>query len=177
MNVKVHGIMQNLKGHICKFPNTILKSLNLSCLQRYHIHVGQLSEYFNIYSHDEPNNIIYFSNDALKNLLLDENNTFNIWRKDNHIYLGPVVGVFVNPKYLSKIIKNKPPESAIRLSKANIKGNCLLYFFSTEDINWIDNTIKGYVFNPSLDVYTSCWLPMPNVIYDRGVHFLNNKNL
>ena len=85
---------------------------------------------------------------CIRDRLLYSDARINIWKKNRDIYLGPVVGVFVNNRYLEDIEKGCPPVSAQKHMQANEKACCLTYYFSIERINWVDNWIKGYTYIP-----------------------------
>lgn len=171
MKIIVEKLKRSISENICLIPSEIFNSLNLNINGKYKLCVGLLSEevYFKpSYSDSEK---MYFPIVTFNNLQLFSRVKLNIWRDESNIYLGPVVGVFVNDRYLKSISDDNPPLSCQKHIQANSKGNCLLYYFSIDGINWFDKKIKGFVFSPRFNEWKKYWLPMPNVVYDRGVAF------
>lgn len=159
------------KAEVCLMAKKIFDDLNLSTEVKYNIHVGQLNKYSYIRPNNTKDSCMYFTGPIFNGLLLYSNANLNIWRKDNDIYLGPVVGVLVNTRYLKAIEELDPPISCQKNMQANEEGNCLLYYFSIENVNWVKNKIKGFTFVKELNMWKHYWFPMPDVVYDRGTRF------
>ena len=81
--------------------------------------------------------------------------------------LKPLIGVFVNKKFLSKrtII-----QFAGKLNQANQKAKCSIYFFTSQNIDWKRKIISGYVLEGNKQ-WLERRLPFPDIIYDRGTGF------
>lgn len=101
--------------------------------------------------------------------------SLNIWKAGDAIYLGPVVGIFVNPIYISFLSKGNIPLTARKDIQANMVAKCLIYFFSLDHIDWQDKTIQGYTVDPESNQWTFQTFPFPDVIYDCGVNFPASK--
>ncbi|WML33595.1 YheC/YheD family protein [Clostridium sp. OS1-26] len=171
MEVQIKKLSENVDSNICYMPNDIFALFKLSKKILYKLHLGQSYEYSYIMPKEEHNKCMYFSNSVFKKLLLFEGITLNIWKNGDDIYLGPVVGVFVNPKFTTTIKNGKPSFFTQKHAEAGNKANCLSYFYSIEEINWDEGKIKGYTFVQNLNKWRCDWFPMPDVIYDRGVNF------
>ena len=175
MYIKVKKLSKDFKGDICYIPSKLYSLLNLNSIKKYVLNLGMISKEVYLHPNDNKNNNMYFPRHILKALMLFSDIKLTLWKTDNKVYLGPVIGVFVNSNYLSSIKKGKIPESCERLFQANEKGRCLIYYFSLDKINWIDKKIKGIVFSPKQNDFRYYWLPIPNVIYDRGVSFKKHE--
>ena len=165
------------EAEVCLMSKKIFDDLSLSTEAKYNIHVGQLNKSSYIRPKDVKGSCMYFTMPIFNELLLYNNANLNIWRKGNDIYLGPVVGVFVNTRHLKSIEKLHAPISSQKNMQANEEGNCLLYYFSIEDVNWVENKIKGFTFIKELNMWKHCWFPIPDVVYDRAARFEANQRL
>ncbi|WP_170031912.1 YheC/YheD family endospore coat-associated protein [Alteribacillus bidgolensis] len=163
----------NKRSNKVYLPEKIVYSLGLEKGIFYNICVGQLHEQVFIEGHKEDTEYMYVPNEIFHNLLLLSNLHLNIWVEEEktNIYLGPVVGVFVNTKYMKYISKGEIPFSLQKHMEAGMQEGCLLYYFSINDIKWFENKVKGYIYAPKWGKWLDYWLPLSNVIYDRGVGF------
>lgn len=90
------------------------------------------------------------------------------------IALGPVVGVFVNPRFLGDIERGEPPASSRHHAQSAWNAHVPLYYFSHERIDWLARTTVGMVYQGK-GSWTQRTVPLPDVIYDRGVNFLDSE--
>lgn len=164
-------LSENVGSNICYMPNDIFALFHLSKEIPYTFHLGQSHEYSYITPNEERDKCMYFSNSVFKKLMLFEGVTLNIWKNGDEIYLGPVVGVFVNPKYTAAIEIGRPSFFTRKHAEAGSKTNCLSYFYSIEGIDWDEEKINGYAFDRIRNKWRHDWFPMPDVIYDRGANF------
>jgi hypothetical protein len=172
MKVQVRKISKNITTNICLLPRDIYNTLNLSEEDIYKLHLGQLSVECLVKPSDIPEGYMYFTEPVFNQLLLCNNLTLNIWRKDNDIYLGPVVGMLVNTSFMRSLGKRKIPVTAIEhLQEAAPYTSSLCYCFSIKGVDWKNKRIKGYTFIPGANKWEARWFPMPYIIYDRGVNF------
>lgn len=88
------------------------------------------------------------------------------------IAFGPAVGVFVNPRFLECIKRGEPPVSAEYHGLSAWKAHVMLYYFSHEDIDWLARTTAALVYQGDRS-WAPRTVPLPDVIYDRGVNFLD----
>ncbi|MFO7262886.1 MAG: hypothetical protein A6D91_03585 [Bacillaceae bacterium G1] len=95
----------------------------------------------------------------------------NLWKSGSALRLGPVVGIFVRPDYLTAIAQGRVPLTAKKDVQANAVAKCLITFFSVDGIRWEEQTIRGWTYSPAHKRWISRWFPFPDVIYDRGVHY------
>jgi len=171
LEVQIKELTEMVDLNICYMPNDIFDALKLSTEILYKIHLGQSYEYSYVKPKVGFDKCMYFSNSVFKKLLLFEGVTLNIWKNGDEIYLGPVVGVFLNPKYTEAISIGKPSFFTRKHAEAGSKTNCLSYFYFIEGINWDEGKVKGYTFVLSMNKWIYDWFPMPDVIYDRGSNF------
>lgn len=163
--------------NLCLIPKHIFRSLDLSLDKKYKLKVGGLKEFVYIQPIDEISSSLYLSESSFNKLQLYSDYSINIYRRKQDVILGPVVGVFVNNRYLEYLKEQEPLLSCRKNFQANNKSNCILYYFSIDGINWFKNKIKGYYYSPELYKWTNKWFPMPNVVYDRGVNFLIEEKM
>lgn len=175
MEVCVKKSLTNADSNICTLSKIIFDYLKLSTDISYNIHLGLSQQASQIRFSEFENGTIYFSENIFKEFNLLENIKLNLWRKGNHIFLGPVIGIFVNPGFINKALRNRPHYFASQHMDASLAEKCLSYFFSVNDVDWSNNKVKGVTFIPEINKYEYCWLPLPNVIYDRGVQFSSEE--
>lgn len=175
MYIKVRRGYDSLDKGICSLARPFLEKLNIIENQEYTLNVGQLNKKVVIIGHDEKNNNMYFPEEVFHELLLFSELQLNIWLNERDIYLGPVVGVFVQPAYLKAIAENEIPESAEKHMEASGYEHCLTYYFSLENIVWCENKIRGYTYAPRFKKWKRYWFPLPDIVYDRAVNFSNEE--
>ncbi len=90
--------------------------------------------------------------------------------KGEKLALGPVVGVLVNPRFYQAILDGEPPTSCEEMFRANQAAGTFLYYFSIENFKWLERLIKGVYLDEEGQPHTR-WLPLPDIVYDRGVNF------
>jgi hypothetical protein len=173
MQVGINLLSGLLSSNLCLLPNNIFKDLELSKETIYKLHVGLKSHDCIFESTEEEGNKAFFSTEIIEKLFLPKDIELNIWKRNNDIYLGPVVGIFINSTSLFKIYKNQEVIDRFKHIEASFKAQCIAYYFSVNSINWQENTIYGYTYNLSEKKWVGNWFPLPNVIYDRGAYFSN----
>jgi len=178
MKVRLGWLKGGSSGELCLVSGRIYDALNLFPQTTYCLHLGQWKKDVTIGRVAVDEDCIYL-NEALvmpvgdgKAVDLLTNLKVNIWAKGRDIYLGPVLGIFLNPKRLVPPDKIDPRHKHM---EAGYARNFLCYFFSLHDIDWERKSIKGLTWVPQQDQWTSAWLPMPNVIYDRGARFTKGQ--
>lgn len=114
----------------------------------------------------------YTLSPALANALLVKKKSLLIRydEKNSMIHLGPIIGI------LAAALPNRSeydPKSTqaelIYLSNMGKKMGGYVFFFTPTCVNFENNTIKGYVYNPNpgRGVWVPSTYPFPDVIYDR----------
>ena len=84
---------------------------------------------------------------------------------------GPVLGIFVKPTRLS--VDNSTTDLDHIL--AGLANNFICYLFSLDSIDWTYKKIKGLTFDLDSNQWSYRWLPLPDVIYDRGSGFAESE--
>lgn len=168
MEVKVKRLSDDEYRDKCLISRDIFDKFNLSYEAEYNIHVGQLNYYSYIKVLENEASIIMVSNNIFDKLCLVDELVLNIKKENKDIYLGPVVGVFLNHYNFPLYEDGSAPKHHAR---GAISQNCLFYCFSIKNIDWNERKINGYTLLPSSEVWVNGWFPMPDVIYDRGVGF------
>lgn len=100
-----------------------------------------------------------------------EGEVIGISYQSNMIHIGPYIGVFVSKMAISSINKGKPHERIAELQKAANKEAVILYFFSVNDVDFINMEIYAYSYNFKLNIWEKVVYPYPDVLYDRGGGF------
>ena len=170
MKVHVHKLQANITG-VCLIDKKTYDDLKISEATSYKLHLGQLTAVCNIKPSLEGNNSIYMSEDLLEKILLYENIILNIWKKDNDIYLGPVVGMFVTRSVFNSCRSENPAITLIEhIQESAPFSNCLGYCFCVDNIDFENKKIKAYAFNQNLNQWQFDFFPAPDVIYDRAAY-------
>lgn len=137
-----------------------LKQLNIES-NSFTLHFGALIKELTIQidSSLEPDRII------LPRRLTDEISIpdlpYDYYIKENHLFLGPVIGFLVLPRYY-----NDPEQQILRFSKYDqIKG--LIFLFKKNTFDKSKKTITGYYYNPETQGFIQGTFPYPSVIFNR----------
>ena len=166
LSVKIIRALNDIDG--CLLGNDIYNQLEIQKDKRYFLNIGQFKVICNIKCKVNEDKCIYFPDEIMKKMLLYDDIVLNIWRKNENIYLGPVVGMLLRRKYCENVAEGNPQlETIEHIKEAATYEKCMAYCFSVENVDWNNNTIKGYTFNSILNRWQYRWLPMPDVIYDR----------
>jgi hypothetical protein len=171
MEVVIKKFPINICSNTCILPKSIFNALNLSTETPYTLHFGLSTETSFLGFSDDDDKTIYLSENMFNQLNLLEDITINIWKTGKDIFLGPVVGIFVTAGYIKGITRNKHSYFIKEHAQASLAENCVSYFFSVNDIDWSGKKVKGITFIPGLNKWDFCWLPLPNVLYDKAVGF------
>jgi hypothetical protein len=170
MYVHIHKLENNITG-VCFVDKITYDDLKISEANTYKLHLGQLIALCTIRPDLQSSNSISIPKDILERILLHENLTLNIWKKDNDIYLGPVVGMFVTRRTFSSCWSGKTAMTLIEhIQEASPFSNCLGYCFCVDNIDLENKIIKGYTFIQNLNKWQYCSLPIPDIIYDRAAY-------
>lgn len=155
------------KGINCFISKDTFISLGLSEAVCYTLHAGKLSSNIYVLPYELKENALYLNDIVMKELCIYENMSLNIWKENNHIYLGPVVGVLVTKEELA-LIKSGIISAAMKdLFKANEKSHCLLYYFSNENFYINDKKVYGYTQIECSENQLQLDLPIADIIYEQ----------
>lgn len=168
MKIELRRSSQLKDANICLFSKQVFNSLNLAEGVQYNIHFGQGTESVQIGLNDAEDNVMVITDSLFHDFLIFDGMKLNIRREEKDIYLGPVVGQFVNSVKLKEYKEGTAPRQH---GRGALLENCLLYVFSIYDIDWENRRIKGYTLLPDSEKWEEGWFPMPDIIYDRGAGF------
>lgn len=174
MKVRIGWLRGGAPGDLCLVSGKIYDALQLLPETRYCLHLGQWRKDITI-GRVAVDGECVFLNEALLRSEWDgkdadyiTNLEVNIWKEGCNLHLGPVIGIFLNPKRLHVPDRLNPLHKHM---EAGYARNFLCYNFSLQDIDWEKKRIKGFTWIPEEDKWIYAWLPMPDVIYDRGARF------
>lgn len=170
MEVCLKKLSADINSNVCLLPKNIFDGLNLSTESPYTIHYGLSKKEFFLCLLNKTENNMYFSEDIFNEINLLEDATLNIWKKNNDIFIGPLVGILVTDNYLKKALKISPPYLTQHIG-AGIEEHCLPYFFTTSSVDLKEKKVKAVTFIPKQNKYDFCYLPIPNVVYEKCFNF------
>lgn len=162
--------LKNDKIKDCFLSEHVFKSLNLNEDTKYELFFGQLKYEVKIKCNKNEEKSFLIPEKIIKKMYLSEKN-LRIWRKNSKIYLGPVVGIFINTKKINRLKNNRSALGMKKHYKASESAYSLGYYFSINDIDWINKRINGFYLDAKDNLWKQKWMPLPNVIYDRGTLF------
>ncbi len=157
----------------CYFTESQIKHLNLNINKNQIIlSIGSLDINLNVVILDEHNNLnlnrLYLSKNVKNYIYLDEGTLLQLKQIDNnHLSIGPLIGVFINQEKFDYLLKGKGITAYTQFFKAceSLYGLCC--FFSIETIDWNNKLIKGLTKKNSQWIMNT--FPLPKIIYDRNV--------
>ncbi|MDQ0338073.1 hypothetical protein J2S00_000856 [Caldalkalibacillus uzonensis] len=79
--------------------------------------------------------------------------------------LGPLVGILTVRGEHGSFIGSKP--NFIDVIKTGRYKGGIVFVFTPENVNWLTEEVKGYLYHPQLKKWLSCQFPLPNVVYNR----------
>lgn len=171
LKVQVKKSNQTNHTNLCLVDNETYHNLKIDMTKTYKLHLGQSSLDCNIKPCEESSSSIYISAALMDKLLLYDNITLNIWGKNNDIFLGPVVGMFISRSILKSCSTGNPTPLIIEhIKEAGSFSNCLGYCFCVDNADLENNKIMGYTYIEKLSQWQLKCFPVPDVIYDRAVY-------
>ncbi|MCR3921339.1 MAG: YheC/YheD family protein [Firmicutes bacterium] len=174
MILRIGWVVEQNNKNICLVPRTIVERFKLSPEKKYYLHLGQQIKEVVIRPSGINNQFLYIEPTTflpdltVEEITVYENVELNFWVKDEEIFLGPVVGIFVRPNQL------KVPDafsSFMSHMTAGQEKHFLCYYFSCNSIDWEGQRVRGFTFVPDMNKWIYAWLPLPDVVYDRGAGF------
>lgn len=166
MDITVRKLGKSKSSKVCLMSDDIFRSLGIKAGLTYKLNVGLLSTTVTFTADKTAAGQLTIGSMLSDRLKLMDNIKLNIWREKQNIYLGPVVGIFSSGRNRKALERGEVPTSLQIYKKVNQISNCLFYSFGSNDINWNDRSINGWVFDTEENKWAKRWLPMPNVVYN-----------
>lgn len=178
MAVFVNVIRSDTTTDTCCISKDISDILTLSPGKSYQLKFGACKTEIKLKTGDSNGQqAVSLSPDIFTKLAIPEKLFTGIRVLDGEIVLGPVLGVFVNPSYIKDLYNQKPRPSSLHMLKANENSHLFIYFFSIEKADWLNKKMEGCYYSKRSNAWLKKWLPLPDVVYDRGVGFSKNEKL
>ena len=143
------------------------------------VHVGQWEKtMIATVDNDMAEEIIGMPIGIKKELRIPDELTYDIIIDQDHIHIGPVIGILVSRKKITKTLLERYQDYLWNYQR--IKG--LIYIFSIKNIDLKEKIIKGYYYYPNSDTLNekiSEWkegiFPYPAVVYRRVKNVKDSK--
>ncbi|MBO8162427.1 MAG: YheC/YheD family protein [Brevibacillus sp.] len=171
MDVHVQIESTDQIDRVCYLSAEVYHKLALVDKQTYTLKIGHLHEKVKMKAADLKIHEMLVPTSIVKRLHLRNGVRLHVWRNNDTIYLGPVVGIFVNTKFIARIAQGKIPPTARKDTEANGVSKCLVYYFSTPHIQWKPKRISGYTWDQRIHRWVIQPLPFPDIVYDCGTSF------
>jgi hypothetical protein len=126
------------------------------------------SEYQVTCSPNNTQNIIELPQFIMESFGLSSNRTVNLFVRNNKIFLGPLIGIFISNGQIKKANAQNPNFRFIETAKANSLSNSVVYYFTIKDVDFSQKKIIGTWFNNQTNQWEKKNYPYPDVLYDRG---------
>jgi hypothetical protein len=156
---------------ICRLSRQLFQKFNLSEQRSYVLKAGHRRHELRFIPDNTQRTLTVPASMKKKLLLPPGLSTVNVWIRDSIVHLGPVVGIFVNPRDIQDLKLGYIPKNTIKDVQANNKAKCIIYYFTVGDVDFEQKTIRGCVLAPSKKRFKTERCPFPDVIYDCGVKF------
>lgn len=85
--------------------------------------------------------------------------------RTRNVYAGPLIGILAAKGSTLPFSGNW--RNFIDLMRMGQKRGGIVYVFTPEEINWQEERIKGWVYQPDVKRWRSLIFPFPNVVYNR----------
>lgn len=114
-------------------------------------------------------NTVVISKNVLEQLNIPEGIEIHGKFQKNTLSLGPVVGFITSPGTIRRMLRGYPNHKIVQTMEAAKTVHAFLYFFCINDILWDENSVNGVMYNQSKDIWEDKKMPLPDIIYDRGL--------
>lgn len=111
-------------------------------------------------------NLLFVSTSIMKQLNLPDYIKLNVNITDNKIRIGPILGLFAKENTLEHLMHG---HFVNRLSNYCGHEGILLFYFSYKEIDLQKLRINGFLYNFTRKLWEKRFLPLPDVIYNKGV--------
>lgn len=150
----------------------VMDELNIEPERKYILRFGQCTTLVRpVLSKGDALSSVSIGSKILEELGIPEDIKTGIKISGGEIALGPVLGMFVGPRYFQRLLRQSPPKSCSYLVDANRSAKLFVYFFTFRGADWANNRIEGCYYSEHKKSWVRCLLPLPDVVYDRCVNF------
>lgn len=142
------------------------KAFNLSKVKSSFIRFGfKIIESTIIIDDNLPSNEIVISQNIIEQLKLPTYCNFNITvNKQGEIIFGPFIGIYMGRKETTLIKKLRIIDSYVKKYK---EVNGAVFAFTLDNINKENFTMRGYIYNPRMDIWQKVTVPYPASIFNK----------
>ncbi|WP_026691446.1 YheC/YheD family protein [Alteribacter aurantiacus] len=164
MNYKIDLLMD--EDYNLMINKHLAHKLGIPYLKHTNIRFGfNVSEATVIIDEQVKENEVLISKKLLKKLSLPLDCSYHLKVENNEIEIGPFIGVCMGHKRTSLIKKMKELGS---YSANYSKINGVIFAFVTDDINKEGLKVKGFMYNPEIEIWNDVTLPLPASIFKRN---------
>lgn len=167
---KTAKYIRNIFMYTVKLNDSINENIHLSkkTLEKMNIKSDKITLHFGAFTKEL---IIKIDNNLKLNKFIIPKNLkdnisipdlpYNYYIEKDHLYLGPVIGLLIYPRYYEE-----PMQQILRFSNYDeIRG--LIFLFKRSSIDLDCQTITGYYYNPKTKGFVLGTFPYPSVIFNR----------
>jgi hypothetical protein len=115
---------------------------------------------------DLEDDTVKLSKGLIDCLYIPENIKFQIIVRDNKIHIGPIIGLLFK-KSINKLNKSHL-KGCLKYTLKYSQINGLLCVFTSDSINFDDNTVEGFYYNPQNRKWVRASLPIPDSIFRKA---------
>jgi glutathione synthase/RimK-type ligase-like ATP-grasp enzyme len=115
---------------------------------------------------------VQLSSCLFDNLLIKESSIYQMYDRENVIYIGPVIGFLLGEQHY--YYHHRRLQEITDAMGAYEKVGGLFIAFSHCSISWEEDCLYGLYFNYQLKKWQYDKLPLPSVVYRRGFNERNN---
>ena len=177
MGMVVKVIDCEIGENTCFVSHNVAKEFSLTDGKKYHLKFGQCKAQVKIRILNNGRDEVQLNSMIFSHLGIPEHLTTCMTMAEGGIALGPVLGIFVNPDYLGDLVKQHYRPTSMNMVRANEDQHAFVYFFSIGAVNWFDKKMEGCYYSFHQNHWVKKWLPLPDVVYDRGVGFYSREKL
>lgn len=153
-------LLKNQDNRFIYVNSYTMNNLNLNT-ETIHLHFGKFIKKLTIKIDNSLNKGEISLPKQLNSKISIPDVTYDFFINENHLYLGPVIGHLVTARnYRRKRIQK------LRFSNYN-NVNGLIFLFKKSSMNRVQQTIKGYYYNPKTNSFNDGTFPYPSAVFNR----------
>lgn len=162
INIKKYTEEDN---HDLSIPKSLYDQLSDPTTTQFRF--GQLKKRVSCTSNDTDNDIM-LSEALLLQSGLEEDIETNLIVSDDSLRIGPLLGIYTQRKTVLGIEQQRTTFRGKTTTKVNFQAKTIPYYFSTSDVDLIQNKIHGVFYSNKEGRYIRKVFPLPDVLYDKG---------